>query len=36
MDFSPDLEKADFEENLLLPIITAIAEEKKSQSQQAC
>ena len=36
MDFNPNFERADFEENLLLPIITAIAEEEKSQSKQAC
>ena len=36
MDFNPDFEKADFEKNLLLFIITAIAEEEKSQSKQVC
>ena len=36
MDFNPDFEGADFEEDLLLPIITAIAEEEESQSKQAC
>ena len=36
MDFSPDFGRADFKEDLLLPIITAIAEKEESQSKQAC
>ena len=36
IDFNPDFEGADFEKDMLLPIITAIAEEKESQSKQAC